>query len=103
MFLTHPKEFDGLVLRESPQFGVAGDEDGILFPGRFRGKSICRQFLSFEGLVVAPSARSGRSGPHVIPAKAGIQYVRRSAPKVWGVDSRLRGNDVWSGTHALFN
>jgi hypothetical protein len=32
--------------------------------------------------------------PHVIPAKAGIQPVRRAVPKVCPLDSRLRGNDV---------
>ena len=29
----------------------------------------------------------------VIPAKAGIQPVDSAFPKVWGVDSRFRGND----------
>jgi hypothetical protein len=29
----------------------------------------------------------------VIPAKAGIQSVDGAFPKVFGVDSRLRGND----------
>ena len=31
--------------------------------------------------------------PPVIPAKAGIQSVESTFPKVCGVDSRFRGND----------
>ena len=34
----------------------------------------------------------------VIPAKAGIQSVDNSFPKVCGVDSRFRGND-WGREH----
>ena len=52
--------------------------------------------------VLVSLARFSRAGAHVIPAKAGIQYLRRSVPKVCGVDSRLRGNDVGAGTSALF-
>jgi hypothetical protein len=29
----------------------------------------------------------------VIPAKAGIQSIHRAFPKVYGADSRFRGND----------
>jgi len=38
----------------------------------------------------------------VIPAKPGIQYVRRSTPKACRLDSRLRGNDVWPGAPVWF-
>ena len=47
-------------------------------------------------LVVVSFVRFSRARPQVIPAKAGIQYVRCAVPKVCGVDSRLRGNDLWS-------
>jgi DNA helicase-2/ATP-dependent DNA helicase PcrA len=36
--------------------------------------------------------------PPVIPAKAGIQSVASALPKVYGVDSRFRGNDEGEGS-----
>src|SRR5208283_1180572 len=53
--------------------------------------------------VVVSFARFGGARPNVIPAKAGIQYVRRSVAKVCGVDSRLRGNDVRLGRPCCSN
>jgi len=38
--LAHPKEFDGLLFGELPQFGVASHQDGVLLPGRFHGKRV---------------------------------------------------------------
>jgi len=64
-------------------------------------KVMTPELSSQASSVVASFARFSRARPHVIPAKAGIQYVRRSVPKVCGVDSRLRGNDVWPGTPVL--
>jgi hypothetical protein len=52
-------------------------------------------------MAMASLARFRRARPRVIPAKAGIHCVRRSLLKVGGVDSRLRGNDVWCGTLLL--
>jgi len=39
----------------------------------------------------------------VIPAKAGIQSVDRAFPKVYGMDSRFRGNDFGVGHPSLAN
>ena len=36
----------------------------------------------------------GRFGLHVIPAKAGIQFVSGTFAKVCGVNSRFRGNEL---------
>ena len=67
---------------------------------RLSGTIRCWAALTFvsrtrPSRAVVSFARFIRARPHFIPAKAGIQYVRRSVLKVCGVDSRLRGNDRW--------
>jgi hypothetical protein len=37
---------------------------------------------------------------HVIPAKAGIQFVTSTFLEACRVDSRFRGNDLWAWVHA---
>ena len=61
--------------------------------------TIAGDFSPFSGGGVLVSFEPyGRPRRHVIPAQAGIQYTRRSVPKVCGVDSRPAGmTTAWSG------